>query len=122
MALRDFGEAAAKVLAEREKHYFAKYDCASTMPTHYTEVVPRICKVIGKDVQIEWLPYWEGVKARLDGGLGGDNASQGVKDTVQRLVVYSDDHAVVGNPNVLRWLLGRETTSIEEWARLQIAY
>ena len=120
LALRDLGEATAKVIMEREKHYFAKYDCASTTPTPYTQAVPRIGKVIGKDIQIEWLPYLEGVKARWEGGLGGENASQGVKDVVERLIVFSNDHAVKGNPNVLRGLLGRETTSIEEWAKLQM--
>ena len=60
------------------------------------------------------------MKARLSGGLGGDSASQGVKDVVERLIVYSNDHAVIGNPNVLRWLLGRNTTTIEEWALMQM--
>ena len=82
LALRDLGEAAAAVITEQEKHYFAKYDCASTMPVPYAEVVPRIGKVIGKDIQIEWLSYPDAVKARLAGGLGGESASQGVRDIV----------------------------------------
>ena len=90
------------------------------MPIPYTEVVPRIGRAIGKDIQIVWLPYVNGVEAQLAGGLGGEYASQGVKDVVQRLVIYSNDHAVIGNPNVLRWLLGRETTSLEEWVAIHM--
>ena len=117
LALRDLGEVVAKIFIERDRHFFAKYDCASTTPLAYSTVVPAIGKTIGKQIEIEWLSYYDAVKARLTVGLGGENALQGTKDIVERLVVYSNDHAVKGNPNVLRWLLGREPTSLTDWAK-----
>ena len=76
--------------------------------------------VLEKRIEVEWLPYPEAVSARLAGGLGSEGASQGVRDIVQRLIIYGNDHAVAGNPNVLRWLLGREPTSVEEWVERQL--
>lgn len=56
VALRDLGEAAAKVLNERETHYFAQYSLVSAGPYPYTEVVKIVGKEIGKEIRIEQRP------------------------------------------------------------------
>jgi uncharacterized protein YbjT (DUF2867 family) len=61
IALRDLAEAAAKVLDERERHYFAEYPLCSTMPLSDAYVVERIGKRIGKDVEIVTPPFEKGV-------------------------------------------------------------
>jgi hypothetical protein len=36
-------------------------------------------------------------------------------DEAERVVMSSDRRGLVGNPNVLMWLLGREVTTVDEW-------
>ena len=49
-------------------------------------------------------------------GLGGH-----AFDSLLRMFQYYDAHGFPGNPNVLRWLLGRSYTSLAEFARREFA-
>ena len=144
IALRDLAEAAAEVLNAREKHYFAEYPLCSTMPTSDVEVANLVGKRIGKDVVttvapngveviLQWLFGAEGgVENTNYGDIGKNGASQALlaaegdvrddlaRDMAERIVLYYNRRGLVGSPNVLKWLLGREPTSVEEWIEIQM--
>jgi hypothetical protein len=56
----------------------------------------------------------------------GDVASVGelrrdiTRDEAARLCLFYNHRGLVGNPSVLRWLLGRSPTSLEEWVDAQL--
>lgn len=125
VALCDLAEAAAKVLNEGEQHYFAQYQLSSTLPMSENEVAKIIGKYLGKEVQTRAPPFEEGVGRVLQylyGGLAaeGDPRPDVTRDEAERLILFSNRRGLRGSPNVLRWLLGREPTSMEEWVKTEL--
>ncbi|KAF6830747.1 nucleoside-diphosphate-sugar epimerase [Colletotrichum musicola] len=127
LALGDLAEVGAKVLLEQEKHYYAQYPLCSTLPTSDSAVFEAIGKAIGKEVQVKVLSFEQGVDRLLSVVFGGSAfASEGdlrpdiTRDEAERLVLFCTRYSMAGNPNVLRWLLGREPTTVEEWVKLQL--
>ena len=142
IALRDLAEAAAIVLKEREKHYFAQYPLVSTLPVADVEIVRVIERHIGKSIEIKTPSFEDGVEnvinylfgGKQDAIYAGDHVDHDLKrlaadgdlrpditrDEAERLVLFYNRRGLKGNPSVLRWLLGREPTSIEEWVGLQL--
>lgn len=43
------------------------------------------------------------------------------KDGTRRLVLYYSYHCLLGSLNVMRWILGREPMSFEEWLEGRVA-
>lgn len=120
IALKDLGEAAANVLNQREKHYFAHYAIVSTPPISYTEFVKTVSKEIGKEIRIEQCSFEDRV-ARFFKLVGlGEDPHPRSRDAGERMLLYYNTRGLIGNPNILRFLLGREPTSHVEWARLQV--
>ncbi|KAF9876630.1 NmrA-like family protein [Colletotrichum karsti] len=128
IALKDLAEAAAKVLTEREKHFYAQYPLSSTLPTTDAEVFEAISKKIGKDVQFKTPTFEVGVDNLLSLLFGtsstlsaeGDLRPDVTRDEAERLILFYNRYSLAGNPNVLRWLLGREPTTVEQWVKLQL--
>ena len=50
----------------------------------------------------------------------GDPRGDLVRDEAERLVLFYNRRGLRGSPNVLRWLLGREPTTVEEWIDIQM--
>lgn len=132
IALEDLAEAAATVLIEREKHYFAQYPLCSTLPTSDAEVVEVIEKVIGKKVQTYTPTFEQGVENTLKFlfGSGSDLRAQAAegdlrpditRDEAERLVLFYNRRGLRGNPTVLRWLIQREPITVEDWVKSQMA-
>ena len=71
VALRDIAEASAKVLNEREKHYYGEYPLCSTMPVSDADVVRAISKAIGKDIEIRTPSFETGVNKAMNYLFGG---------------------------------------------------
>ncbi|PLN81406.1 hypothetical protein BDW42DRAFT_200878 [Aspergillus taichungensis] len=131
IALADLAEATAKVLHERERHYLAEYPLCSTMPISETEIVGIIERRIGKKIQLQTPSFETGVRKLtrvLFGAEGEDAGELGlgpaserdlrgdlVRDAVERLILFYNRRGLKGSPNVLRWVLGREPMSVEQW-------
>ncbi len=109
--LEDVAEAAAIVLTE-PGHEGAIYELAGPEVLTQHQVAEILSRVIGRDVRVEPVPLdvWEaGARAR---GLG-EYAVQ----TLKQMFRYYDAYGFWGNPNVLRWLLGREPTDLKTFVR-----
>lgn len=125
IALRDLAEASAKVLRERELHYFAEYPLCSSTPISEAGIARVIEKCICKSVEIR-TPSFEVAVSALTQSLFAGATSEGdprgdlVHDTVERLILFYNRRGLKGSPNTLGWLLGREPTSVEDWVQLQL--
>ncbi|KAI1503110.1 putative nucleoside-diphosphate-sugar epimerase [Biscogniauxia marginata] len=133
IALRDLAEAAAKVLNEREKHFYAQYPLCSTLPVSDAEIAAKIGEYISKEIEVKTPSFETGLKNTLKVLYGGKHvpedfrhAAEGdsrpdlCRDGAERLVLYYNRRGLRGNPSVLRWLLGREPTTVEEYLKLEL--
>jgi NAD(P)H dehydrogenase (quinone) len=107
--LRDVGEAAAIVLTQ-DGHGGATYELVGTPALSQTEVAASLAAVVGRDVRAEEVPLaqWE-ARARA-GGIG-----EYERATLAAMFRYYAEHGLIGNPNTLRWLLGRAPTSLADF-------
>jgi uncharacterized protein YbjT (DUF2867 family) len=105
--LEDVAEAVKVVLTE-PGHIKATYELAGTSPLSHVEVAEIFEKVLKCDVRAEKeeLRDW---RSRVRG------MSEYAVENLVKMFEYYDEWGLVGNPNVLRWLLKREPTSFEKF-------
>ena len=99
--LDDVAEVAARVLTE-DGHVGATYELVGTAPLSQTEVAAAIGAALNRDISVEAeaVEAWEArVRAA---GMGDDERA-----TLAAMFRYYARHGLAGNPNTLRWLLGR---------------
>jgi uncharacterized protein YbjT (DUF2867 family) len=107
--LEDVAEAARIVLTEQD-HLNAIYELAGTAPLSHVEVAEILSHVLKREVQAgrEEIRDWRSRALGL---------SEYATKTLIAMFEYYDRWGLVGNPNVLRWLLRREPTSVESLIR-----
>lgn len=105
--LHDVAAVAAKVLLE-DGHEGATYELVGTRPLSQTAVAQALTTHLGRTVTAKEIPLvdWE-AQARVN------QLTPYAIDTLSRMFDYYAQHGLIGNPNVLRWLLGREPTSLK---------
>ena len=111
--LADVAEVAAKVLAEAGRaHAGATYELVGTPALTQTQVAETISEALGRPVraEAESIETWE-ARTRAAG------MAEYQRETLIKMFRYYGRHGLVGNPNTLRWLLGREPMSLTEFAR-----
>jgi uncharacterized protein YbjT (DUF2867 family) len=103
--LEDVAET-AKVVLMKSNHKNAIYELAGTLPTSHLEVAEILRRVLNCDVRAEKesISDW---KRRTNG------MSEYAQENLVAMFEYYDQWGLVGNPNVLRWILNREPTSLE---------
>jgi len=109
--LEDVAQAAALVLTTGG-HTAATYELAGTPPLTQTEVAAILSEALGRPVRAEAEPIEAWAARARSAGLGDHPRA-----TLTRMFHYYERHGLVGNPNMLRWLLGREPTTVVEFAR-----
>lgn len=104
--LEDVGAAAATVLTQ-PGHIGATYELVGTPPLTQTDVAAILATGLGHPVGVEVLTHtiWE-TTARASG------LPDYAIETLLKMFVYYEQYGLVGNPNVLGWLLGRSPTSL----------
>jgi NAD(P)H dehydrogenase (quinone) len=107
--LEDIAEAATIILTEGN-HLNATYELAGMLPMSHVDVAEIFVRVLNHDVQAE-KDEIKSFAARLR--AGGLN-EYSLKNLV-RMFEYYDQWGLVGNPNVLRWILKRAPTSVESF-------
>ncbi|KAJ5651509.1 uncharacterized protein N7484_005232 [Penicillium longicatenatum] len=112
--LHDLAEAFAVIPNERENHYLAEYTACSTGPTSYAEVISMLSEEMGRPNTIVKKDYFESAD-QFQNMLAGKNGevSPGARDAIHRLLLYYNFYGIKGNTNVLKWLIGREPTTIK---------
>lgn len=102
--LEDLAEATAIVAAE-EGHLYATYELAGREALSQNEMAAIISDVIGKPVVAKAIPLEQVAETARAKGFNDDR--------VEQMVVMNrhyDHCGFLGNPNVLRWILGRDPT------------
>ena len=109
--LEDLAEAARVVLTEPD-HKNAIYELAGTPPTSHVEIAQVCRRVLKRAVRAVTEESGEWRLRVEQGGM-----SEYAIETLIRMFEYYDQWGLVGNPNVLRWLLKREPVSWELFTR-----
>jgi uncharacterized protein YbjT (DUF2867 family) len=105
--LEDLAEAAKIVLTE-SNHSNAIYEMAGTQPMSHVDVAGIFSRVLNRNVKAE--------KEEIgDWRLRAGEMSKYAIENLIKMFGYYDQWGLVGNPNVLRWLLGREPTTVESF-------
>jgi uncharacterized protein YbjT (DUF2867 family) len=115
VALHDLGQAAKVVIAEREKHFLATYPIVGTGQMMYREVCAIVGDVIGKKIIVKQRGFEEAMEVMSKMLFGGEPDGKR-KDGLERLLLYYNRHGLMGNPNVLEWLIGKKPLGMKEWA------
>ena len=108
--LEDISEVAKVVLTE-PNHFNATYELAGTLPMSHVEVAKIFGRVLKRDVQAEKeeISDW---RLRAERSLG---MSEYAIENLVKMFEYYNQWGLVGNPNVLRWLLKHEPNSLESF-------
>ena len=103
--LEDVAEA-AKIVLTGPNHTNATYELAGTLPMSHVELAKIFGCVLNREVQAkrEEIRDW-----RLRAG----GMSEYAMENLVKMFEYYDEWGLAGNPNVLRWILKREPTSLE---------
>ncbi|PSK59387.1 hypothetical protein B9Z65_3711 [Elsinoe australis] len=110
---KDLGEVVARLVREREGHFYATYQLVSSGVGSYRDACKAVGRVLGREVRIE----------RVEVGVVAGGMAQGrgdVEERGKRMLEYYDVRGLVGSRNVMRWLLGREPLSYEKWAEMRV--
>lgn len=112
--VNDVAEAASIVLSE-PSHLNAMYELCGTEPLSQTQVVETIAQQLGRPVRAEAtrLNEWE----RIASAAGLNDYAIA---TLKAMFMFYERFGLCGNPNVLRWLLRREPTSLSDFVRATI--
>jgi uncharacterized protein YbjT (DUF2867 family) len=103
--LDDVAEAAALVLTQ-DGHAGATYELVGTKPLSQSEVAATMRAALKRDVraEAESIEAWE---ARARSARMGEHE----RTTLIAMFRYYADHGLIGNSNILSWLLGRAPTT-----------
>lgn len=105
--IEDVAQAAGIVLSE-PNHKSTIYELAGTFPLSHAEVAEIFGRVLRRDVQAE-------KEETIDWRLRSKGLSEYAVENLVRMFEYYDQWGLAGNPNVLRWILKREPTSMESF-------
>ena len=111
--LEDIAEAAKIVLAEAN-HRNAIYELVGTLPMSHVEVAELFGRVLNREVKAEReeIGDW---RLRVAG------LTKYAMENLVSMFEYYDRWGLVGNPNLLRWLLKREPTSIKSFIEMTLS-
>jgi len=117
--LDDVTDVAALVLADPGVHAAATYELVGEGRYTAHDIGAVLSEVVGRKIAVEQIDPEIFTRARLA------NAEPGVFEHQLRMsraiAARYSGHDFVGNPNVLKWLLGRATTPFEDFARKEYA-
>ena len=108
--LVDVAQAAAKVLTEHG-HAGAIYELAGPANLSSEEIAQALADQLRQPVNAVQTPLESWEKSASASGIPGDTI-----EALAAMFRYYDSHGLIGNGNVLGWLLGRRPTSLSHFA------
>jgi uncharacterized protein YbjT (DUF2867 family) len=113
--LEDIAEAAKIVLTE-PNHFNATYELAGTLPLSHVQVAEIFRDVLKRNVRAEKEEIGDWRLRAERSGAQSKRDDYRVENLI-RMFEYYDQWGLSGNPNMLRWLLKREPTSLESFVQ-----
>jgi uncharacterized protein YbjT (DUF2867 family) len=108
--LQDYAEVTLKILHDPQLHDRATYELLGDNQTE-REFAHLISKHSGKDIKCELLS----LEMAKEKGLMFQATSEYSEDAYARLAFYYNCWGITGNKNILRFMLEREPTSVEDY-------
>lgn len=125
--LRDVAAVASTVIAERERHFYARYElCGLPQSVNAQELAAIIARVSQREIKVrpvsgpEYMRIWaaeDGPPIASPHGLDDPNGRAFAREVLIAIEHWYGRHDYMGNSNVLRWLLGRTPASVEDYVR-----
>jgi uncharacterized protein YbjT (DUF2867 family) len=112
--LADLAEASARVTTE-SGHEGATYELAGPNALSQNDVAAILSELLGRPIRAEAKPAAQARKEAEAAGMPAERI-----DTITRMNAHYDAHGLVGNPNVLRWILGREPNNFAAFVRREL--
>ena len=109
--LRDLAEATA-IVATQPGHLYATCELAGPEALSQRDMAAIISRVLGREIRAEALSLEQMEKNARAAGASDDRVTQ-----MLTMNKHYDDYGFHGNPNVLRWILGREPNTYEDYVR-----
>jgi uncharacterized protein YbjT (DUF2867 family) len=109
--LADLAEAAALVLT-KDGHESATYQLAGPQPLSQQDMAAVLTDLLGRPIRAEAKPLDEMLRDARAAGMPAERI-----ETMRLMNVHYDSHGLVGNPNVLAWLLGRPPGTFADFVR-----
>ena len=107
--LHDLAEATA-IVATNPGHLYATYELAGPEALSQREMAAVISRVLGREIRADAVSLEELEKNARAAGASDDRVTQ-----MLTMNKHYDQFGFRGNPNVLRWILGREANSFENY-------
>ena len=108
--LADVALAAARILTE-EGHVGAIYELSGPASLSSEEMAQTLADRMGRKVEAVQTPLDQWESAAAAAGIARESIR-----SLSAMFRYYDSHGLVGNGNVLGWLLGRRPTSFKQFA------
>ena len=118
--VEDITDVTAKVLLEGEPHYGATYQLSAPGCFSAWDIGAIVAKVCGREIDVQEVSPIQRMKDHFKGREMDEGAAYQLRVFTALRDWYSG-HEFVGNPNVLRMLLGREPTTLEDHAAREYA-
>lgn len=116
----DVAEAAAKVLGEKRRHQYATYELCGSSFLSVLEIAALFEKITGRRLDTVYVEREALFESEFRAFSGADRDSYaraavlGIRDTY-------NEYGFAANKNVLEWLLGRKSTTMEAYIRRELA-
>lgn len=112
--LSDLAEAAARIMTE-PGHEAATYQLAGPDALSQEDCAAILGRVLGRPIRAVAKPVADFRRDAAAAGMPPERI-----ETMTRMNAHYDAHGLVGNPNVLRWILGREPTRFAEYVAREL--
>ena len=109
--LRDLAEATA-IAATQPGHLYATYELAGPEALSQRDMAAVISRVLGREIRAEAVSLQQVEKNARAAGASDDRVAQ-----MLTMNEHYDQFGFRGNPNVLRWILGREPNTYENYVK-----
>ncbi len=109
--LRDLAEATA-IAATEPGHLYITYELAGPEALSQRDMAAVISRVLGREIHAEALSLEQMEKNARAAGAGDDRIAQ-----MLTMNEHYDQFGFRGNPNVLRWILGRQPNTFENYVK-----
>lgn len=109
--LRDVAQAAANVMTE-PRHAYATYELVGVEGLSLNEVARILGQELDREVQVKVVPIETWRSQAREAGLGDYQL-----DTLTSMFRYYSRHHLLGNPQVLGWILGHPPTKLDVFVR-----
>jgi uncharacterized protein YbjT (DUF2867 family) len=114
--LNDVAQVAADVLTSAG-HFGATYELVGTESISQVEIAEVLGDKLGQPVKAQEITHEDWKQTARASGLGDYQL-----DALIEMFKFYGQHGFAGNTNILRWLLGREPTSFEEFIVLHTRF